>query len=217
MSGKSINFDDKKINKSNFYKNKKVFNIHDLDVDKIFVSKKESYDTKNSLKYFIGYNDDDVIRPLYIKLPQMIGYVKNFDSNKTMSFKVSDNKLLKKYNKIWEKISNLMNIEFDSEPVYDDNDKYVKTKIKMYEDRVNTNFQGKKVPNENASYKCLSVIMSESVVRVNKKYYPQTFLEECKCVIRKNKMENLIKDDLDLSLSDESDSESDNESDSLID
>ena len=80
----------------------------------------------------------------------MIGYVKNFDSNKTMSFKISDNKLLKKYNKIWEKISNLMNIEFDSEPVYDDKDRHIKTQIKMYEDKVNTNFQGKKVPKENA-------------------------------------------------------------------
>ena len=62
---------------------------------------------KNSLKYFIGYNDDDVIRPLCIRLTQMIGYVKCFDSNKTISFKVSDNKLLKKYNKIWERVSNL--------------------------------------------------------------------------------------------------------------
>ena len=100
MDGKSIIFEDKKINKSNFYKNKKLFNIHDLDVNKILISKKESYGTKNSLKYFIGYNDDDAIRPLCIKLPQMIGYVENFDSNKTMSFKVSNNKLLKKYNKI---------------------------------------------------------------------------------------------------------------------
>ena len=83
MSGKSINFDDKKINKSTFYKNKKLFNIHDLDVNKILVSKKESYGTKNSLKYFIGYNDD-VIGPLCIKVPQMIGYVKHFDSNKTL-------------------------------------------------------------------------------------------------------------------------------------
>ena len=92
MNGKSINFEDKKINKSTFYKNKKLFNIHDLDVNKIFVSKKESYGTKNSLKYFIGYNAD-VIRPLCIKFPQIIGYVKHFDSNKTMSLKVSDNKL----------------------------------------------------------------------------------------------------------------------------
>ena len=96
MSGKSINFKNKKINNSNFYKNKKLFNIHDLDVNKILIPKKESYGTKNSLKYFIGYNDDDVIRPLCIKLPQMIRCVKKFDGNKTMSFKVNDNKLLKK-------------------------------------------------------------------------------------------------------------------------
>ena len=64
---------------------------------------------------------------------------------------------------------------------------------------MNISFQVKKVPKENASYKCLSLIMSDYVIRVNQKYYPQTFLEECKYVIRKNKMENLIKDDLDLS------------------
>ena len=66
----------------------------------------------------------------------MIGYVKDFDSNKTMSFKVIDNKLLKKYTKIWERASSLMNIEFVSEPVYGDNDKYKKAKIKLYEDKV---------------------------------------------------------------------------------
>ena len=60
----------------------------------------------------------------------MIGYVKHFDSNKKMSFKVSDSKLLKKYNKIWEKICNLLDIKFDSQPVYGDRDKYIKTKIK---------------------------------------------------------------------------------------
>ena len=84
MSEKSINFDDKKINKSNFYKNKKLFNLNDIDGNKILSSKKESYGTKNSLKYFIGYNDDDVIRPLCINLSQMIDYVKHFDSNKTI-------------------------------------------------------------------------------------------------------------------------------------
>ena len=76
----------------------------------------------------------------------MIGYVKHFDSNKTMSFEVSDNKLLKKYSKIWGKTCNLLDIKFDSQSVYGDGDKYIKTKIKMYGDRVNTNFQGKKVP-----------------------------------------------------------------------
>ena len=106
-----------------------------------------------------------------------------------------------------------MNIEFDSEPVCGDGDKYIKAKIKMYGDRVNTNFQGKKVPKENALYKFLSVIMLDSVIRVNKNYYPQTLLEECKYVIRKNKMENLINNDLNLSSSDESDNENDNKSD----
>ena len=127
----------------------------------------------------------------------MIGYVKHFDSNKAMSFKFGDNKLLKKYSKIWEKISNLMNIEFDSEPVYGDNDKYLKTKIKSYGDKINTNSQGKKVPKENTSYKCLSLVMLDFFIRVNKKYYPQTLLEECKYVMRKNKMENLVNNDFD--------------------
>ena len=67
------------------------------------------------------------------------------------------------------KISNLMNIEFDSEPVYGDNDKYIKIKIRMYEDRMNTSFQGKKVAKENASYNCLALIMLDSVIRENKK------------------------------------------------
>ena len=73
MSGKSINIDDKNINKSSFYKNKKLFSLNGIDVNKILVSKKESYGigTKSSSKYFIGYNDGDVIRPLCIILPQI--------------------------------------------------------------------------------------------------------------------------------------------------
>ena len=63
----------------------------------------------------------------------------------SVSFKVDDNRLLKKYTEIWEKVSILMNIEFDSEPVWDDNDKYIKAKIKSYGDKVNKNFQGKKI------------------------------------------------------------------------
>ena len=79
---------------------------------------------------------------------------------------------------------------------------------------MNTNFQSEKVPIENASYKCLSLIMLDSVVRVNRKYYPQTLLEECKYVIRRNEMENFHADDLYLSSSGESDNNTDNEVDS---
>ena len=63
------------------------------------------------------------------------------------------------------------------------------------------------MPKENASYKCLSLIVLKPVIRIFKKYYPQAFLEECKYIIKKNKMENLINDDLDQSSSDESDND----------
>ena len=65
MSGNSINFDNNKIKTSDFYnKNKKIFNRDDTNVNKILVSKRETQGKYNSFKYFIGYNDNDVIRPL---------------------------------------------------------------------------------------------------------------------------------------------------------
>ena len=96
MSGKNINFNDKKIKKSIFYKNKAINNIEEIDVNNILVSKKESYGNKNSFKYFIGYNDNYNIRPLCIRLPQMTGHVRKFDENATMSFIVKNKQLLKK-------------------------------------------------------------------------------------------------------------------------
>ena len=77
----------KKINKSIFYKHKKLFKIDDIDINKILVSKREPYYKKSSFKFFIGYDDKDDIRLLCIKNPEMIGYAKYFESNKTMSFK----------------------------------------------------------------------------------------------------------------------------------
>ena len=100
MRGKTINFNDKKVRKSNSYKNKKIYRIEDIDINNILVSKKELYTTKNSFKYFIGYNDNDIIRPLCIRLPQMVGYARKFDENSTMSYRVNNKQLLKNYNKI---------------------------------------------------------------------------------------------------------------------
>ena len=80
MNGININFDNKNTKKSDFYnKNKKIFNIHDIDVNKILISKKETYGEYNSFKYFIGYNDNDVIRPLYLFLSQTTGYINKSD------------------------------------------------------------------------------------------------------------------------------------------
>ena len=130
MSGKNVNFEDKKIKKWPL-KSKNLANIDNIDVDKILVSKEEQHGTKNSFKYFIGYNDN-LIMPLCIKVPQLTGYVRTFKGNTTMSFKISHKQLLKKYNQIWKKVEKLLKIEVDSKPIYGDDDKYIKTKIKTY-------------------------------------------------------------------------------------
>ena len=75
ISGNSINFDDKKIQKSDFYKKIYIFNINDVDVNNILVSKKEKYGKHNSFQHFMGYNDNNVIKPLYLELQQMTGYI----------------------------------------------------------------------------------------------------------------------------------------------
>ena len=105
MNRKSINFGNKNIKKSDFYnKNKNIFNIDDIDVNEILFSKKEQYGEYNSFKYFIGYNDNDVIRPLYLFISKTTGYINKFEKNKiTMSLMIKDMQLLKSHNKIWKK------------------------------------------------------------------------------------------------------------------
>ena len=91
-----------------------------------------------------------------------------------------------------KKITSFVGKKFDSKPVYGDNDKYIKAKIRIYRDKVNTNFQGKKVPNENAPYKCTSITMLDH----------QSLLEEFKYEEKKTRMKNIINDDLESSSSD---------------
>ena len=104
---------------------------------------------------------------------------------------------------IWEKVEKLMKINFESKPIYDDENKYIKTKIKIYASSMITNFHNKKMPKEKAPWKRLSIIMLDSVIKANKKYYPQTFLEECKYVQEKIKFENYIDEELDSDSDDE--------------
>ena len=142
----------------------------------------------------------------------MTGYVKCFDDNKTMSFVADDKELLKEYTKVWAKIRDLICKKIDSEPIY--GDKYIKTKIRSYSNDIRTNFHGegntRKVLKESCSYKCLPLIALDSVIKMGKKYYTQTLLEECKYKVTKKKMEDLITENFDSSS--ESDSESDGES-----
>ena len=206
---KSINFNNEKINKKAFYNNKKQFDIQQIDTNKILISEPEPYGKKNAVKYIIGYNDN-VIRPLRILLPKMIGYIKYFeDDKKTKSFVVDDAELLIKYTEIWNKIRNLINKKFDSEPVY--NNKHINTKSKLCNNDIKTNFHEenniREVPKENCAYKYLSLISLDSVIKTNKKYYPQIFLEECKYKLTNKKVKNIIISNFDSSC--ESDAESD--------
>ena len=117
----------KKINKKDFY-NKKQFNI-DIDIDKILNSKPETYEY-NMRKYIIGYNDN-IISPLQLFLPKMIGYLNIFkDGARKMSFFTGNNEFLERYTAIWGKISDLVNKKFDRDPIY--NNKYINTKITSY-------------------------------------------------------------------------------------
>ena len=90
-------------------------------------------------KYFIGYKDDNIVRPLCIILPQMNGYIKYLkNGGKNMSFMTEDDSVLTKYNEIWNKVKKTLNIKFRSMPVYDE--KYIIAKIKDFNGVVNTDF-----------------------------------------------------------------------------
>ena len=120
----------------------------------------------------------------------------------------SRKEFLKECIKAWEKIRDLIGKIFNSEHVY--GDKYIKTKIKSYNNDIRTNFHGegnsRKVPKESCTYKCFSLISLDSVIQMGKRYYPQTLLEQCKDKLTKKKIEDLITNDFDSSS--ESDSES---------
>ena len=126
-----------------------------------------------------------------------------------MSLKIKDKQLLKNHNKVWEKIERLMIIDFDSKPNYGDDDKYIKTKIKTYEDNIITNFYNKKgskkVPEEKIPHKFFSIIILDSILYGYEKYNPQIFLEE-----RKYAKENIkTKYYIDKELKSESDTDTD--------
>ena len=135
-----------------------------------------------------------------------------------MSRKVKDKKLFKNDYKIWRKIEKLMGKDFNTKASYDNDDNYIKTKIKTYEDNITTNFYNKKgskkVPEEKIPHKCLSIIILDSVLYAYEKYHPQIFLEECKYAKENTKTKNYIDKDLKLESDSDSDAYIDSDSDS---
>ena len=162
MKQKAIYFSENGIIKSAFHKNKNPININEVDIKRITLSEKKS-NRKDSFKYFIGYSYEGNAfpSPLCVKFPQMNAYAKYFDQNsKYMNLLVNDKEILKKYTDIRNNIKSQIKKEFNSEPVYFDI--YFKTKIKVYNDKVYTNFQHNKIPKDNEYCVRLSVILLDS-------------------------------------------------------
>ena len=128
----------------------------------------------------------------------MNGYIKSLaNRGKNMSFKIEDESVYLKYFKIWNKIKDILNIKLQSQPIYDE--KYIKTKVKTFNNSVNTLFQGNEISKERINYVCISAICISSVLRVDKKNYPQVYLEQWKYKIKKRELVNFIENDVILS------------------
>ena len=176
------------------YLSKQAISLDSVDLNKIIVSKKwEINDT--TYKYICGYLNNDTIEPLCVILPQMNGYIKRFDDGgKNMSFVTDDEEIYEKYNEIWEVVRKLLKVDFTIGPVRDD--KYIVAKLKKF-DRINrTTFTNNAIPIERNHYICIPAIDIDSVLKIDKRVYPQAYLEQCKYKLKKRKHVNFIDDEI---------------------
>ena len=174
MSSREIKFGDKEIDKKEFYSSKETI-LLDLDLSKIVVSNRcKINDT--TYKYFCGYLNNDVIQPLCVILPQMSGYIKYFDDGeKNMSFVTDDKEVYEKYNKIWNVVRKLLKLKFTVNPIRDD--KYISAKLKIFNKINRTTFTDNVIPIEKIHYTCIPAIDIDSVLKIDKRAYPQAYLE----------------------------------------
>ena len=204
MSEKTLKFNNIKINKKEFHKSKQAIDLDSVDTDKIVVYDKFKH-SEEGYKHFVGYQEGEIVKPLYIILPQMNGYIKYFESGKNMSFLIKNDEVCEKYDEIWNVIENKLGIKFHSEPIYEK--KYWKAKVREFEGEIRTNFLDNGTPKENMYYTCIACITINSVMKMNKKNYPQVYLEECKYKIKKTQMPRFIN----VKLESDSDLDSDSE------
>ena len=138
MSEKTLKFNNIKINKKEFHKSKQAIDLDPVITDKIVVSDKFRH-SEESYKYFIGYQEDEIIRPLCIVLPQMNGYIKYFENGgKNMSLLIRNNEVWERYEDTRNVIKNKLKIKFHSQPIYEN--KYLKAKVREFDSDINTNF-----------------------------------------------------------------------------
>ena len=124
----------------------------------------------------------------------MSGYVKTFKvkegNNKLMSFRIDDEKLLEKYKAIRIKIEDLKNIKLNALPVHDD--RYIKTKIRTFGDKVYTNFRGLNVPEDDKECEYFTVISIDFLLVYDTKYYLQVYLDNCAYTILNKQMTDYL-------------------------
>ena len=119
MSEKTLKFNNIRLNKKEFHKSKEPIDLMSVNVDQIVVSDKFKH-SDEGFKYFIGYQEGEIVKPLCIILPQMSGYIKYFENGgKNMSFLIKDDEVWEKYEQIWDVIKNKLDIKFHSEPIYE--------------------------------------------------------------------------------------------------
>ena len=194
MSLRKINFGNKEVNKKEFYSSKQAISLDSVDLNKIVVSNKWKINDK-TYKHICGYLNNDTIQPLCVILPQMDGYIKYFDDGgKNMSFVTDDEKIYKKYNEIWEVIRNPLKVDFTVNSVRDDI--YLVAKLKIFNKINRTTFNNNDIPRERNHYICIPVIDIDSVLKIDKRAYPQAYLEQCKYKLKKRKIVNYIDDEI---------------------
>ena len=114
MSEKTLKFDIIRVNKKEFHKSKQPIDLKSVNVNQIVVSDRFKH-SDEGFKYFIGYQEDEIVKPLCVILPQISGYIKYFENGwKNMSFMVKDGNVLDKYNEMWDKIKEKLTIKFHS-------------------------------------------------------------------------------------------------------
>ena len=203
MSSQKIKFGDKEVDKKTFYSSKEAILLDSVDLSKIVVSSRRKLND-TTYKYFCGYLNNDVIKPLCVILPQMNGYIKYFDDGgKNMSFVTDDEKVYEKYDEIWNVVKSLLKLKFAASPIR--NDKYILAKLKIFKKKNLTTFSNNIVPIEKNHYICISAIDIDSVLKIDKKAYPQAYLKECKYKLKKRKLVSFI----DSEIIDDSDSDID--------
>ena len=208
MSSQKIKFRDKEVDEKTLYSSKEAILLDSVDLSKIVVSSRWKLND-TTYKYFCGYLNNDVIKPLCIILPQMNGYIKYFDDGgKNMSFVTDDEKVYEKYDEIWNVVKGILMLKFAASPIR--NDKYILAKLKIFRKKNLTTFNNNIVPIEKNHYICIPAIDIDSVLKINKKAYPQAYLEECKYKLKKRKLVSFI----DSEINDDNDSDIDSDIDS---